>query len=255
MTAIKDRGRLTFIKRLVSLSSNTDLTEQNYDKSLSEWQLSKVYHTEKGDKCICGQNLKNICVIYNKTTKNTCIVGTDCAEKILYQDFNHYFSFKTAKTFYKEFHQIPENFLYKNLSSFEIKFMTDITSKLSAPYISRDTGRISHYTLSDKQKNFYNKTKTKIIADTSLNFKLFQDFNLYSDEMLKQLLEITKASKFTNALDPVSLSFLVYKDCITKEEYNEYYRQAIHSYSKYYYLTIEKNEAFLKLLEEEIEKL
>ena len=75
---IKDRGRQTFIKELTKNSSISTLKdESDYDKILDEWELYKVFSTELIlNKCICGQSIKNVCII-----KNTKYYGTNSRRK------------------------------------------------------------------------------------------------------------------------------------------------------------------------------
>ena len=247
MTQIKNRGKLSFIENLIKLSSNkNDISEDNYNLSLKEWSLATTYSTEHLEKCICGKTIKNICIIENKLTGNMCKIGTDCAEKLMYRDYRQYFNNKNIKSFIKTFKKDSEYNLRQYLNEWERDFLDSIIK------YSKKSG--IDYNPSSKVINSYyrlaNKLKTK-----NIDFNLFEDFELYDDQFILNILNEIKTKNEcinTEALNPVLLSYLVYKKVITKEQYNRYYLYAYYSYFDNIKLTWISNSKLLNLIEKEI---
>ena len=78
---------------------------------------------------------------------------------------------------------------------------------------------------------------------------------MYDDQFILNILNEIKTKNEcinTEALNPVLLSYLVYKKVITKEQYNRYYLYAYYSYFDNIKLTWISNSKLLNLIEKEI---
>ena len=260
MALIRDRGRQSFIQELSRNSTITELQhEGDYDKILTEWKIHRVFSTlEKTHKCICGQSLKNVCVIRNRLTGNNCMVGTDCAEKLMSVDYTGYFHKNLIQSgFIGEFEeQMDEAIRRLHLSSFNIKFMSDMNSKV------KKYGSMS-VLLSDKQlalyEKIYNEIKAKL-RKVPANLPILRTpFELYSEDS-KRTLELLVQNEdliFNDTIfNPVHFSYLVYKGICTEVQYQKYYTN-----SRYAFLGdpqdsyLVSNKKLSALIQNEISKL
>lgn len=255
---IKDRGRQTFIKELTKNSSISTLKdESDYDKILDEWELYKVFSTELIlNKCICGQSIKNVCIIKNTITNKQCMVGSDCAEKLMYRDYTNHFKTKlTQKEFITDFTNSLEEHYKEVFSTYEIKFLKDIESKINYSLKQKYN---TIYKLSDKQTEFYYKIWQKLIRyikDNPVDLPIEKDiFDLYEQDngKLLNVLESNRQDIFTEIFNPVLFSYLVYKEICTKEQYNRYYATCKYTFKKNIYKYRESTAKLNYLIEQEI---
>ena len=232
---IENRGKLTFIKELSKNSTNTNVqTEEEYNEILKEWQIQGIIDTapSKG-KCICGQSIKNICIIKNKITNKLCEVGTDCAEKLMGQDYNKYF--KTASlqkqnlTLVKFWQAEHER---EALNEWELKFIADLSKR-----VNKAIKEYSTYKLSSKQEYTYYKifNKLSLFPSTEGYSPMFKEFNLYETTplKLKVLLDVEDPSKTT--IHPIKYAYLVYKGIKEEKDFISYYKTSNYAYKKNYY--------------------
>lgn len=56
----------------------------NWDVAKREWGLSEVYEADEPERCLCGHYpIIEICVLYNKTNRQTVAVGNSCVKKFI----------------------------------------------------------------------------------------------------------------------------------------------------------------------------
>ena len=67
------------------------------DEIVYEWDFMQSYKSSEIDNCICGHEIKEVCLIKNKHSKTIIKVGNCCVR---------YFIDKTTESKYKEFTQI-----------------------------------------------------------------------------------------------------------------------------------------------------
>lgn len=258
---IKDRGRLKFIKELSLNSTNTEVvSEEDYNEIIKEWDLVGIFSTDNvgEESCICGQALKNVCIIENKITHKTCYVGTDCSDKLLEKDYTKYFktNLNQKEFIYQVFSRTLDRYLEANIyNDFERSFLNSIHSRVVSSYSYKDNYKDAHYQLSDKQTYTYYKifdnAKIKIKhGPVPLDLPLFEEFSLY-DKDPKRVLKILDQNKDdidTISMNPVLFSYLVYRGICTKEQYNNYYGTSKYIFKKHIYNYKESNEKLNKLL-------
>lgn len=66
----------TFCKVLI-LNSEAD----NYHQAVEEWEFMDTY--KEDNKCICGKNIVNVCIIRNQLNDNKSNVGNVCIKKFM----------------------------------------------------------------------------------------------------------------------------------------------------------------------------
>lgn len=242
---IKDRGRLTFIKRLSELSSNSNVqTEDEYDDILKEWDIIGVKTVEKNGQCICGQALNNICIIKNYKTKATCNVGTDCAEKLMGKDYKDYFRIApTVKKYYKFVNFDIGLYVYKTLNPWEQGFMESLSTRMEYSNEMSDKQAASYY-------KAYDKLNMMVTADTAI--RLFTDFHIYEEQPRRLRELLVEARHYKNkelVVNPLLFSYLVYKGIKTKQEFLEYYGPSLYVYKKNYFYYKDNKTKLLALVD------
>ena len=264
LSFIKDRGRLSFIKELSKNSTNTNLnSEEEYNNILKEWELHKVYSTEKYTaKCVCGQSLKNVCIIKNTVTYKTCTVGADCALKLMEQDYSYHFNKQSnleERSFINKFTRELEKYTHEDIGdTFKTKFLSDIYIKINAS-LKKKYQKV--YRLSEKQADLYYNIRQQMsskIKDNPVKLPLLvRTFDLYADDALKtiKLLKDNDNLLFNTTFNPVLFSYLVYKGICTEEQYNKYYANSRYVFKKYVYTYKESNDKLQALLNKQIKTL
>ena len=129
-----------FENNLLKLSINTSI-----DGALIEWnEIYKEKRDEKSGLCICQHKIKNIYFMYNKLTKNTITVGTDCYKK---------FGFKKNGVIKNPiFYNVIKNILQKG----EYEIIEDIVS-----YVNKIEDLLIKY-IKNEYVNIINKHPIKL---------------------------------------------------------------------------------------------
>lgn len=135
-------NKTEFYKQLCFYSENKD-----YKLAILEWDY--IYCYIQPNKCICGQAIKNNCVIKNRLNDNTLIVGNICINKFLEKDLSYIF--KGIKQLDNDKLSNKDFIMYclskKYLSVYESQFLSDVNTKTK---------------LSRKQKDFKDKIVFKL---------------------------------------------------------------------------------------------
>lgn len=145
-------------QEIISRSSSKKVKE-----AFLEWELIFVY--QGLSNCLCGQkHIKNICLIENKLTNITVIVGSSCVEK--------FFGLPTEALF-KDLKKLKENLtsLDHTVKEFTVKFA--YKANLISDWELEFYRSILTWTkLSEKQKNrrfFINQKIVKLLKDFDQN--------------------------------------------------------------------------------------
>lgn len=150
-----------------------EILSRSYSSSIKEafleWELFAVY--QGLSNCLCGQkHIKNICVIENKLTDKSVIVGSSCVEK--------FFGIPTENLF-KDLKKLKENLssLDHTVKEFTVKFAHK-ANLISDWELEFYRSILTWTKLSEKQKN-----RRFIINQKIVN--LLKDFEQTQEECLR----------------------------------------------------------------------
>ena len=51
------------------------------EEFMNEWKLDEIYESDEPDHCICGHEIREVCIVKNKLNNNTLKIGNCCIKK------------------------------------------------------------------------------------------------------------------------------------------------------------------------------
>jgi hypothetical protein len=132
------RNSIKLKKEIINLSVSDE-----WEIAKKEWDVWTIFIEEGWDNCLCGQSIKECCVLRNKLNKHECIVGNVCVNNFLGITTDHLFkSVKSvAKNLTKSFSVdvISHAFTNKWINLWERGFYEDIMSLPKLSYKQKAT--------------------------------------------------------------------------------------------------------------------
>ena len=75
---VKENKKFRLVERLIKESEGSE-----WDNIKKEWFLYTLYVSPEDEYCICGKEIKNVCLITNRINQRVLKIGSCCLQKVL----------------------------------------------------------------------------------------------------------------------------------------------------------------------------